>query len=243
MSTHQKGISVVVPYFNQEEELGWFLEPIMKLNTSLVELVVVDDHSRSPIPLSHFEGLQFSIKVIRIESPVKWGMTGASNWGVVFSTRSRILKLDIDHRISEDDLLRCTAIPLDRNDLVRFPRFTIAKTLEEPVRHLPNPHSNSFLITRDSFLENGMFDERYAGHYGYDDKDFFRRIKGKMYVRVEESISLETNTYFHTPGKRNRSVNRIRFKMGHPGLVPRRLLRSAQLLYSSTPSTPDAPND
>ena len=227
-------LSIVVPYYNQEEVLEWFLAPILEIKSNLFELVLVDDHSQFPVPLKMLKTLDMSVKVIRVESRVEWGMTGASNWGVAFATGKRILKLDIDHRISEADLFRCSTIALERGDLFRFPRYLAAKKPLDSVRYLATPHSNSFLILRDSFLEAGLYDERFAGHYGYDDKDFFRRIDGKFNVRVEESIALETDTAFRTPGQRSRSFNRLRFKLSHSRVTPKRLLRKASVVFTKT---------
>lgn len=225
------GLSIIVPYFNSAEELEWMLAPLMEVKSDNLELIIVDDHSHSSPPIAMLENLNFSTAVVRISRARKWGMTGAANWGVVFASKPLMLKMDIDHRISWPDIERILRMEIDSSAVILFAR--VAPQPDNPDKMVAlGPHSNSFLCHRHTFLSHGFYDERFSGHYGFDDKELFSRLKEKLQVSTDSSIALEMR-HRNLVHRRSRIVNKLRLRIRavQRPLAPRRLVDDAQIVF------------
>ena len=160
-------------------------------------------------------------------------MTGAANWGAVFASKSLILKTDVEHRIRYPDIIKILNMEIDPSEVILFARVAMQQGVSGKMVNL-KPHSNSFLIHRHIFLSHGMYDERFSGHYGYDDKELFSRLRSQLQVRPEPSISLEMR-FQHDPQRRNRTVNRLRLQMRalQSSVAPMRLVDDAHVVFKA----------
>jgi hypothetical protein len=99
---------------------------------------------------------------------IAWNQPGARNLGAFHATGEWGLFFDIDQLVNID-ALGTLLLKLDTFDK----RTMYSLRIKELVNILNNEnlshHPNTFLVNMQKFKTYGMYDEDFAGHYGYDD--------------------------------------------------------------------------
>lgn len=161
-------LSIISHYYNHprmvEDQLAyWTSLPDSFL--SQIEFVLIDDCSEQ-MPEIHSGKL--NLKVFRILTEVPWNQAGARNLGAFNATGEWVLYFDIDQRFYLDPMTLLIA-NLDRLDVMTMYYMKIKELIDITVNKPLQYHPNSFLVNLSKFKQYGMYDEDFAGYYGYED--------------------------------------------------------------------------
>lgn len=191
-----KPVTFVLPYYENKEFLarqieGWRAYP--EELKAYVSAIVVDDGSPEPAQLS--AELPFPIRLFRIEVDVRWNWLAARNIGAYHAPEGWLLLTDMDHVVPAETL---RAIVYGEHDNSAVYAFSRRECTGEKI----NPHSASFLMTREMFWKIGGYDERLSGYYGSD--GYYRRrlaltttilVLRDELVRHEYQVDSSTSRY------------------------------------------------
>lgn len=129
------------------------------------EFILVDDCSEDrPV----FQPTPLNLKVYRVETDIPWNQAGARNLGAFHAKGDWALYFDIDQHFFAQPMQAVlqNLARLDTNAMYYFRIKDLIDTTEN--KPLSN-HPNTFLVNLAKFREMGMYDEDFAGHYGYED--------------------------------------------------------------------------
>lgn len=162
-------LSVVTHFYNSSCILDrvseWKALPDWVLKDT--EFIIVDDCSPELLNLD-FKGL--NARYFRVTTDIAWNQAGARNLGTVQSKGNWLLMHDVDQyfypSFFEEALKRIykTTLALDTMYFVRIKEIVNIQN-GESLSH----HPNSFLVSRQSFIDYAMYDEDFVGFYGYED--------------------------------------------------------------------------
>ena len=162
-------LSVITHFYNSSWIVGrieeWTRLPNWVLKDT--EFIVVDDCSPEPLTLD-FKGL--NARYFRITTDIAWNQAGARNLGVVQSKGDWLLMHDVDQyfypSFFEEALQRIykTTLALDTMYFVRIKELVNIQN-GQSLSH----HPNSFLVSRQTFIDYALYDEDFVGCYGYED--------------------------------------------------------------------------
>lgn len=163
-------LTILYSYFGQTEMLKKQVKEWQKYRDS-VKLVYVDDCS--PAPLVKPEGTE----AYRVIDDIKWNQCGARNLGMS-KQKGWVLVLDMDYVVTKQNIHDIIALKPKKGTVYYFGREgeDISYTL--------------YLIHSDDFKKIGGYDEDFAGHYGWEDSLFNRRVKDALNREVHEKIKI-----------------------------------------------------
>jgi len=165
-------ISVIFPVYKNEEMLLKNLEHIHEMDCVEQITIVYDGY----VPEGNFEiGVHGFVKVkqIRNHPDVPWGISRARNLGAMNSDCDWLLFLDVDHTLKESyDISN-----LEHTSVYKFKRLS---------KEHPEWPAGSLLMHRTAWQKVGGYDERFDGHYGYEDL-YMLWILQKHYFNIRES--------------------------------------------------------
>jgi hypothetical protein len=130
-----------------------------------VEFLIIDDCSDA-IPDLDFEGL--NARLYRITTDIKWNQAGARNLATVLAKSEWALYFDIDQHLTNAALpaILGNLSNLDSNTLYHLSIKNLWNSIDNVKSEF---HPASFLANVERMKEIGMWDEDFAGHYGYED--------------------------------------------------------------------------
>lgn len=182
-----KRVTLVIPYycnrlFLRDQIAHWW--SFDELVRSFVSAVIVDDGSPEPLSLVGIPQ-PFPIRLFRIEQDIRWNWLAARNIGAHHADDGWLLMSDIDHVVPESTMRSLVTGAHDERVVYAFQR-------REHTGEPANPHSASFLMTREMFWRIGGYDERFSGLYGTDGL-YRRRVAhtAKMAVLTDHLIRYE----------------------------------------------------
>lgn len=162
-------LSYVVPVYTNQCR-GTVLEQLLNRYASYsrkmlerIQFIVVDDGS--PMPVQIPDDIDLNILLLRIKEDIPWNQPGARNLGVVYARSEKVLITDVDHEFPEDTLQHALERTCRPHEAFMFER-------KEADGERLNPHPNTFLFRRSTFLGYYGYDEEFCGAYGYDDLMF-----------------------------------------------------------------------
>lgn len=176
-------LSYVVPVY-QDQEKGGLVETLLTTYagyardiTSRIQFVVVDDGS--PLPVQLPKDLELNVLLLRVCQDIAWNQPGARNLGVVLSRSEKVLMTDVDHEFPEETLRYLVGKKCP-------PRHMYKPARREWDGEVINPHPNTFLLCRSTFLRYFGYDEEFVGQYGFDDLMFceWQRYNGTRFLRL-----------------------------------------------------------
>jgi len=166
ISQTPKGVTLVLPYYCQPQFLakqidGWCAYPADLW--PYFSVIVVDDGSpdMGPRPLFDWGDNRVSVRLFAIEEDRPWNWLAARNIGAYHAKDGWLLLTDMDHVLPADTLLSIACGEHDPGTIYAFSRV-------EHTGQAVQPHSASFLMTREMFWKVGGYDEALSGHYGTD---------------------------------------------------------------------------
>lgn len=166
-------LQLIYPYYENPHMLEKQIETWASWPRDLarkVKIILVDDGSQKA-PASDLFALtrpSVELELYRILINIPWNQNGAHNLGFHVANDGWCLTTDIDHVVIEKQLRTILALPLNKRQYYSFGRRQV-RALDTVFKR----HPNSWLLTRELFLESGGYDEDFSGFYGSD--SCFRR--------------------------------------------------------------------
>ena len=214
-----KRISLITHHYNSHDKAQHLLDHLAGMDkavTDHIEVIIVDDCSDTRQSLdSH--GLD--LKHLRVVDDIPWNQAGARNLGAVTANGEWLLYFDMDQLISDTGLKYvvnyCPA--LDRK-LMYF--FQVENFIDSNINEQMAVHPNTFMVNAVKFRMDAMYDEDFAGNYGYEDiyLPYLWEKNGGMRAMIGE-VPFFTDQGFKTTSlsrdlEHNKLVSRRKFAEG-----------------------------
>ena len=188
-------LSLVTHHLNGHHKVQALLEELCKLDMQIraqFEIIIVDDCSNKSIT-PHCNGL--NLKAYRITDDIPWNQAGARNLGCFATESPWVLFFDIDQLPINNcvQLILESIQNLERNCLYYF---YVDNFIDSNLKKKLDVHPNTFLANTQKFKNTCMYDEDFAGHYGYEDLylpyvwEFFG---GKRKILGNKALFKDTN--------------------------------------------------
>lgn len=163
-----KKISLITHHYNSHDKAQALINHLAGMSQEIIdpiELIIVDDCSDAR---QRLDTRGIDLKHLRVIDDIPWNQAGARNLGGLTANGEWLLYFDIDQLISEYGLgyVVTHAQSLDRN-LMYF--FQVEDFVDSNINQQLTVHPNTFLVNAVQFRINGMYDEDFAGNYGYED--------------------------------------------------------------------------
>jgi len=178
-------------YYNQPEaisnleRLGYDKTPI--------KVIIIDDGSKEPLACEW-------ATVYRINEDVPWNMPKANNLGFSKIPDEIVMRMDIDHFFTIDDLQKIYKIKLKPKEIIKFPRIYKGKKISEG--------KNIYLAQVNDIVKVGGYNEIFCGNYGYEDGDLMDRLKRDGFTFTISDIFCYVDGDLHTKDlNRNTDIN------------------------------------
>jgi len=162
-------LSLIHPFYNHNYALPAHIGNWMEWDPQYkqsVEIIIVDDGSPEPLDVSLLKGLDLNIKVFKVKQDILWNVTGARNLGITQASAPWLAMLDFDMSLLNRSLKDFLKLTVDNNKT--YWPFLWLPTKNQPHR-TRYPHCNSFFINRETMIKCGMYDEDFAGEWGWED--------------------------------------------------------------------------
>ena len=191
-------ISVIIPVYHNEKGL---LKSLSLIVNSFAEIIVVFDGYKPGLEiLKQLDSM--SVKAIMNYPDIPWGNARARNLGAINSNQSYLLFLDCDHTFKrlfiEDDF-----------------KFIIPGNVYKFRRKRGNDitwPSGSLLMNCSIFFKVGGYDERFCGHYGYEDLHLLYKIKKAGIEIVNSNIPIDVIEEGRVNLERDTTINKKLFE-------------------------------
>ncbi|CAM8662408.1 Glyco_tranf_GTA_type domain containing protein [Oxalobacteraceae bacterium] len=163
-----KKLSLISHYYNSHDKAQHLIDHLAQAKPETLEhleLIIVDDCSNEERMLT---APNFSLKYLRIIDDIPWNQAGARNLGALTSEGRWQLFFDIDQRISHEGLdyvvEHCDGLS---DNVMHY--FLVNNFIDSNTNEQLLTHPNTFLVNSIKFRINGLYDEDFAGNYGYED--------------------------------------------------------------------------
>jgi glycosyltransferase involved in cell wall biosynthesis len=160
-------LSFISNYYNYpekvEEQISYW-ESFPESFLSEVEFILIDDCSEQRVA---FRPTTLNLRVFRITTAIAWNQAGARNLGACNANGEWSLFSDIDQRFYLQPMQKLLT-RLNNLDPM-FIYYPKAKNITDLDGSPKSVHVNTILVNTQKFKEMGLYDEDFAGHYGYED--------------------------------------------------------------------------
>lgn len=220
-------LSIISHYYNHPQKVAAQLAHWELVDPGLrpfLEFILVDDCSEEPLATYKTD---LNLRAFRITTDIPWNQAGARNLGAFHASGEWGLFFDIDQKLNLE------ALPAIIGNLKNFDPMTMYHLKMEglcgssPEQKLTN-HPNTFLVNMQTFRTFGMYDEDFAGYYGYEDlylPRVWETAGGKRALLADfnffENIGFRTNN-LDRDAERNRHLAIFKLATGcknSPGML------------------------
>jgi hypothetical protein len=235
-----KKLSLITHHYNSHDKSKELVAHISQLDPQFrneFELLIVDDFSDDCVELDH-GGL--ALRHYRILDDIPWNQAGSRNLGAMLARGEWALFFDIDQKISlsglEYVLTHCKNL-----DPTTMYYFLVDNFVDSNTNETLTVHPNTFLVNTHVFHEIGMYDEDFAGNYGYEDLYLpyqWERHGGKRAIIGETAFF--TDQKFKTANlTRDLEVNKLKghYKMQTGIKRPKDFIRFQWALIRNQPAS------
>lgn len=149
-----------------------------------VNIIVIDDGSENKF-YDHFSKYDYdglNIEIYEIIENIKWNQPGAFNLGISLANTKWVMIMPVDRLIYNETIIKIINESLDENNFYLTRDIVNDKFIGIP--------PGIILLTKQAFINCGMFDEDFCGNYGYDDI-LFRKILSKSYKEINTDWDLD----------------------------------------------------
>lgn len=161
-------LSIISHFYNHPEMVERQIAHWKQIPAHLladIEFILVDDCSEER---PNIDKGPLDLHLFRVISDIPWNQAGARNLGAFNASGEWALFFDIDQKINLE-----TIEVLLGNLSTLNPKTMYYLRIKELINILNNEnlsnHPNTFLVHLREFRIHGMYDEDFAGHYGYED--------------------------------------------------------------------------
>jgi glycosyltransferase involved in cell wall biosynthesis len=162
-------LSVISHFYNNHDKVVEQVERWRRIDPKAlrqIEFILVDDCS-DDLPNIKKHGL--NLRLLRVDTDIPWNQAGARNLGALNACGKWGLFFDIDQVLD----ITATGALVEALDQLDDNTLYYMKLKEALFNSIDNEkcdfHLNTFLVCLDKFRTLGMYDEDFAGHYGYED--------------------------------------------------------------------------
>lgn len=190
-------------YYNQPEAIKNLED--QNYHKTGIETVIVDDGSKPALKCDW-------ATVYRLKKDIPWNQPRANNFGFSkLDPKDIILRSDIDHWISSDDLEYLDSYEVRPKEILLFNRIIHRS---DGTSYEKSPHNNIYLARVGDIIDAGGYDERFCGNYGYDDRELKHRLtKLGFTFKIHPTIKAHCNDWLGASGlNRDTTVNRALFE-------------------------------
>jgi glycosyltransferase involved in cell wall biosynthesis len=168
MNQNLISLSLVTHHLNGHQKVKTLLDFLSTLDAqqrAQFEIIIVDDCSTDAM-IPEPEGL--NLKAYRVTDDIPWNQAGARNLGCFMAASPWILFFDVDQLPTES----CVALilealaQLEKNSMYYF---YVDDFVDSNLNIKMQVHPNTFLVHNHTFKIHGMYDEDFAGRYGFED--------------------------------------------------------------------------
>ncbi len=168
MTNDRISLSLVTHHLNGHHKVQALLDALCLLDAkdrAQFEIIIVDDCSDEPVvPASN--GL--NLKAYRVIDDIPWNQAGSRNLGCFMAESPWVLFFDID----QIPIANCVQLilksirELEENCMYYF---YVQDFIDSNLKKKLDVHPNTFLANTQRFKTTCMYDEDFAGHYGFED--------------------------------------------------------------------------
>jgi glycosyltransferase involved in cell wall biosynthesis len=161
-------ISLITHYYNHTERVHRLIDHLSRFDIrvrKIFEIILVDDNSEE---LTQFNFKNLNARHYRVESAINWNQAGSRNLGVLMARGNWQLLFDVDQWLDEPAFVTVLS-SLERFDMHVMYYFKVEGFIDSNLNEPLSVHPNSFLVHTQKFKEWAMYDEDFAGNYGYED--------------------------------------------------------------------------
>lgn len=184
-------ITFVMPYYENAQMLPIHLRSWQHFDESFSFIIVDDGSPTLPavenLPEDLAAKLGDRLQIYRVTVDIPWNQHGARNLGAQQARSRWLFMTDMDSFVSPESGAKMAALPLDeasgRNAFYKFPGRTMSNKPRDP-------WFNTFLCTREAFIETGGYDEDYCGTYG-GDSYLLRGLAATRELRVPPHVTVQ----------------------------------------------------
>lgn len=168
MTNERMSLSLVTHHLNGHHRVQALLDALCLLEAkdrAQFEIIIVDDCSDEPV-IPSCNGL--NLKACRIIDDIPWNQAGSRNLGCFMAESPWVLFFDIDQiPIGNCIQLILKSIQELENNCMYY--FYVQDFIDSNLNKKLDVHPNTFLTNTQRFKTTCMYDEDFAGHYGYED--------------------------------------------------------------------------
>ena len=161
-------LSLITHHYNGNsaaKKLVAHLEAMPTALTEQIEIIIIDDYS--DIEENIKSNLNF-LKQFRITDDIPWNQAGARNLGAIMAKSNWALFFDIDQLPSQKGLTEImNYLKLADSEILYY--FNVDNFIDSNLEIELPIHPNTFMVNLERFKSTCMYDEDFAGHYGYED--------------------------------------------------------------------------
>lgn len=208
-------LTLFFPYYNQSEMLRKQLLNILSFSKSIRQklcVVVVDDGSKIEPALDVINEMKLEskiiLKLVRIDIDIPWNQPEANNIGIHHATTDYVLRTDIDHYFTEENIVNIFNFSFEPSTVYFFKR----KSQKNGNMFDLKSHPNSYIIHKNDYLKLKGYNEYFSGNYG-DDIEFIPRLKNMYKVKIIPEVHIFVFSGGSTKNmKRDTTVNKQKLK-------------------------------
>lgn len=167
-------ITIVLAYYDNGKMLERHLQEWSRYSSDVkqnLRAVIVDDGSPNDPAVDHISDPGFPVELYRIKQNIPWNIPGARNLGMHVARDGWCLITDIDHLLRAYDAERLVGMLPDFDPA----RFYVPARAWADGREL-QPHTNSYVLTRELYWRIGGTDEDWSGSWGAGEHVFRKHI-------------------------------------------------------------------
>jgi len=186
-------MNIVYNFYNPSQEILdihlsiWSKIPIEYRR--MLNIILIDDCSNIPLLIN--PNFAVNLTIAKIEDDILWNTSGSRNLGIMLANNDWIFCSDIDHYMDANDYIKMINYKKSIHNIYFFKRI------------LPNGQSrnknvgNIFIAHREDLLDSSLYDEDFAGRYGWDETLLIGKIREPL--KGQQALLLKNNiTYNQT---------------------------------------------
>ena len=163
-----KPLTLITHHYNGHDRVITLLDHIASFAEEIrskLSIIVVDDYSDESQALPQYD---LDITQYRVLTDIPWNQCGARNLGVFMSETPWALLFDVDQHPRERGI-KYILHHYEQLQPDTMYSFRVSNYLDANDHQALEVHPNTLLVPVTNFKEFGMYDEDFAGNYGYED--------------------------------------------------------------------------